>query len=273
MKFSKYHGAGNDFILVDHRHAPFDEEKLSQMAKTYCARRIGVGADGLMALGMPREGGDIAMIYFNADGTLGEMCGNGSRCIARFAYELGIEKNPLVMETTAGQVVAKRLDREHYQVALNVPSVLKHHVDVKDTTPLPVSYVELGNPGLPHAVVLVADEVPLEGEALWQLGRSLRYHKAFPKGANVTFLQGHGTQYNAHTWERGVEGFTLACGTGAGSAAAVLTSLHPELAGEEITIGMPGGELKLEVTWEGDAITRLSLTGPATWVYDGETHL
>ena len=124
MRFVKMHGAGNDFLIVDNRALSLSEPELSAHALRFCARHTGVGADGLMAVQPARHGGDYAMLFFNADGSLGEMCGNGARCICRWGYEHGLAGQTQRVETTAGLVTGVHIDRSRYRVRLNDPSVL-----------------------------------------------------------------------------------------------------------------------------------------------------
>jgi diaminopimelate epimerase len=213
-------------------------------------------ADGLIAVGNS-DRADFKMIFYNADGSLGEMCGNGARCICRFAHDQGIAGDTMVFEATAGLVRGWRVDESQYRVALNLPSVLDLHR--KDG----IAYVELGTPGVPHAVRLWETEEDLfaHKDALREEMRALRFDPAFPKGANVNYcrLTGPG-EAQVLTFERGVEDFTLACGTGCGSTACVLwkMGLLPE---NRLTAQVPGGTLRVWVEG-GEQVTRLLLEGP-----------
>ncbi|NLY09611.1 MAG: diaminopimelate epimerase [Tissierellia bacterium] len=269
MKFSKLHGAGNDFILIDNRQNLWSEEQLQAMAKKLCARKTSIGADGFMAVGKSAMPNHIKMLFINSDGSIGEMCGNGARCLARFAYDFSMVSSPMVIETTAGEVPAKRLDNQRYGIELNLPEVVKKYVPVD--CDYDVHYVELGNPGIPHAIVILPNEKPIDEEELFQLGKTLRYHNEFPKGANVTFVTSIDGKLYANTWERGVEGFTLACGTGAGSTATALVELGLREANTPIVLNFPGGELEVTVYKQGSIIKKLLLVGPTFWVANGET--
>jgi len=271
MEFTKMQGAGNDFIVIDNRDGSLSGEMLSRLAARLCTRRLSIGADGLMAVSPARHGGDFAMLFYNADGSLGEMCGNGARCICRYGCEHGLAGDIQRVETTAGLVTGRRIDRRTYQVRLNDPSVLtlEHPVRYhgKDYA---ASYVELGDPGLPHCVVRFDGWDALETDELRKMGQTLRRDPAFPKGANVTFVKVLGPDaLKAVTFERGVEDFTLACGTGCGAAVAALTLLGA-VSGRDVKIAMPGGELAVTVTPEGGSARDILLTGPTNTVCSGE---
>ena len=266
MKFWKMQGCGNDFIIFDNRSEKLTEAELSEMAKHYCARRLSIGADGFMAV-EESELADFRMRFFNADGSLGEMCGNGARCISRYGYENGLSGIVQHIETTAGLVHAKRITETEYQVHLNLPTVL----DERKALEFDCGYVELGSPGLPHAVVLMEDWDQRETAKLRALGRELRFADVFPKGANVTFVKTLGTDhFKVRTFERGVEDFTLACGTGCGSSVCVL--MHRERSsGKKVRMETDGGTLIVSITEHEGRITELLLQGPTCVVTVGET--
>lgn len=271
MKFWKMNGAGNDFILLNNLEEQLPEGSFSEIARTLCERHLSIGADGLMVVDAPTQGGDYKMRFFNSDGSLGEMCGNGARCICRYGYETGLAGETQTVETTAGIVTGKRIDRRNYRIRLNNPSVIQldHPVEL-DGVRYPCAYVELGNPGLPHAVVSYAGLADADENELRELGRKLRWHASFHKGANVNFYEitGEDAVYE-RTFERGVEDFTYACGTGTGSAAAVLTLLG-KVSGHGVQFRMAGGELVVDVERQGSRITGLYLTGPTNIVCKGE---
>ncbi len=272
MKFTKMQGAGNDFVLINNLEEKIPEAELPALARELCARRLSVGADGLMVVEAPRQGGDYRMLFFNADGSLGEMCGNGARCIARYGYEHGLAGETQRVETTAGLVVGRRVDRRMYEVRLNDPSVLEASRRAEaGGAAYDCGYAELGNPGIPHAVLRMDDWEERPADELRRLGRSLRYASAFPRGANVTFWRRVGTDhFKVVTYERGVEDFTLACGTGCGSAAAVLT-LQGEASGRGVRLDCPGGELSVTLTVRDGIVSDILLTGPTRVVAVGET--
>ena len=249
MKCWHMSGAGNDFMVIDARGLTLDFENL---AKTLCAK---TGADGFMAVDYS-DVGDFKLHFYNSDGSRGEMCGNGSRCICRFAYDHGIAGENMVVETDAGLVPGKRLSESQYLVKLNNPGI----VDLNRKGD--IAYVELGNPGVPHAVAEIPGLNWDMTEALREQGKSLRYDPAFPKGANVNFFTwiGEGS-VRVMTYERGVEDYTLACGTGCGSTAVTLW-LRGLLPGGRLTAENRGGTLALTVEGEQGIVSALYLEGP-----------
>lgn len=271
MEFWKMNGAGNDFIVVDDRQDAIPDEKWPEIIRTVCERHMSIGADGFMVVKKPTYGGDYKMLFFNSDGSMGEMCGNGARCICRYGYETGLSGPIQKVETTAGLVIGERIDRRRYRVRLNDPTV----IDLDRTAmiggeKIPCGYVELGNPGLPHAVVHWPGLANADNDLLFKLGRALRGFKGFPKGANVNFYDMLGQDHVLEkTYERGVEDFTLACGTGTGSVVTVLTK-RGLVSGKQVQVDMPGGTLTVDVEQENDTITGLFLTGPTNLVAKGE---
>ena len=259
-------GAGNDFIVVDNRTLWASPERLGRIAAVLCRRRFSVGADGLMAVEPAEQGGDFKMRFFNADGSVGEMCGNGARCICRYGYELGLAGETQRVETTAGLVTGLRLGPECYRVRLNPPTVLE---DCRETALGPGGYVELGNPGVPHSLF------PLPGlgartlEELRPIGFRLRHDGAYPKGANANLYDFLGPDHLViRTFERWVEDFTLACGTGTGSLVALLTC-RGEVSGRGVRVENLGGTLTVDAVCDRGRITELLLTGPAQVSYRG----
>lgn len=266
-------GAGNDFIVINNIEEKISPEKFSLLAKTLCARRMSIGADGMMIVDPPQKDGDYRMHFYNADGSLGEMCGNGARCIARYGYEKGLAGETQRVETTAGLVIGQRKDKRMYTVRLN--DITKFETDKNleiDGKTIRCDYIELGNPGLPHAVIQLADDCVMTQEALRDLGKKARENKAFPKGANVNFCRVTGeNEVEELTYERGVEDFTLACGTGTGSVVASLMR-KGLVSGENTKVHVPGGELFITLHTEPQSsrITDIYLTGPTNIVAEGE---
>ena len=246
-------------------------ECLPQAARTLCQRHLSIGADGLMVVDAPTQGGDYKMLFFNSDGSVGEMCGNGARCICRYGYELGLAGETQTVETTAGIVTGRRITQRRDRVRRNEATTVKLDAPMEvDGIRHPCSYVELGNPGLPHAVVPYPNLRDADESQLRELGRKLRWHPAFPKGANVNFYEilGDDLLYE-RTFERGVEDFTYACGTGTGSVVAVLTLLG-RVTGRNVRVDMKGGTLTIDVEHAGSQVTGLYLTGPTNVVCKGE---
>ena len=276
MRYTKMHGAGNSFVILENLRGELAGEDLGVLALRICDPGRGPGADGLIVV-MPPEGDeDFSMLFYNADGSTGEMCGNGARCVARYGVARGLvrEKDHIRFRAAAGEITARRIDEETYEVRLNDPSVIDLcRLAESDAGLVPCSYVELGDPGIPHAVVRVFPDAFDDLGALREKGRALRQSRAFPRGANVTFAAVDGNdRVRAITFERGVEDFTLACGTGCG-ATAVCLCLLGDVRGDAVTVDMPGGALSVSLRREGDTVRDILLTGPTALVEEGELAL
>lgn len=264
-------GAGNDFIVINSIDQEIPEESRPDIARLICKRRMSVGADGLMIVEKPMEGGDYRMLFYNSDGSMGEMCGNGARCICRYGYENGLAGEIQKVETTAGPVTGKRIDERTYRVRLNNPSKIELEgiADICGRK-IEYSYVELGDSGLPHAAVPIKNLKEISKEELFELGRELRYYEAFSKGANINFydILGEDLLFE-RTWERGVEGFTYSCGTGTGAVVTALTLLG-KVSGKAVRVDTEGGRLIVDVESDGKNVENLYLTGPTNIVAKGE---
>ena len=271
VEFWKMNGAGNDFLVLNNLRENLPETAFPALAKRLCERHLSIGADGLIVVDAPRQGGDYRMRFYNSDGSLGEMCGNGARCVCRYGFETGLAGEKQTVETTAGIVTGVRITERFYRIRLNDPSVVKldFPVTVDDVT-YPCAYVELGDPGIPHAVIPWPGLRQADEAQLRELGRKLRFHPAFPTGANVNFyeLTGEDTLWE-HTYERGVEDFTYACGTGTGSVVTVLT-LQGKVSGKAVKVQMTGGELLIDAKRRGSRVEQLFLTGPTNIVCKGQ---
>ncbi len=271
MRFWKMNGIGNDFIILNNMEEKLPPESFPALAKRLCHRQLSIGADGLMIVEAPTMGGDFKMLFYNADGTMGEMCGNGARCICRYGYENGLAGETQTVETTAGIVTGERVDSRTYKIRLNDPPTIQlgGTLEVEDT-PFNFAYVELGAPGVPHAVVPFPGLENVSTGTLKALGRVIRWHECFPKGANVNFYDIVAPDtVVAITFERGVEDFTLACGTGAGSITTALTLLG-KVSGKNVRIVMPGGELYVTAECSGSTVENLYLTGLTNIAAKGE---
>ena len=269
MRFTKMNGAGNDFILVENLHGELTQQQLSKLARTLCDRRMSIGADGLMAIVPAKADADFGMLFFNCDGTLGEMCGNGARCICRYGYETGLAGETQTIETTAGLVTGTRIDAKNYRIRLPQPQNLQYLALDVDGKKVGCVDLELGNPGIPHAVVQYPGLREADEQELFEFGRKLRYHPAFPKGANVNFLEKTGeNRFYERTWERGVEDFTYACGTGTG--ASVYALAEKRRCGDHAEVEVKGGLLIVDIVRDGKKCRDLLLTGPASMVCTGE---
>ena len=272
MRYTKMHGAGNSFLLIEDLGGELRGEDLSVLALRLCSAQSGPGADGMIVV-RRAEGADLSMLFYNSDGSTGEMCGNGARCLARFGLEHGLVRDAenIRILAPAGEVRARRITDELYEVRLNDPSVIDLHRCAQTADEeIVCAYVELGEPGIPHAVVEVDESAFSDPDALRERGRALRHSPSFPRGANVSFAcpVGEG-RVRAITFERGVEDFTLACGTGCG-AIAVSFLLSGRVEGDGLTVDMPGGELSVRLRRDGGRASDLLLTGPTALVEEGE---
>lgn len=226
IPFVKMNGCGNDFIIVDNRDDVMKSVPLDQFVPKICARRVSVGADGFMMV----ENSNIAdfkMRYFNADGSEGEMCGNGARCLAKFAYIIGAAKEQMNFETLAGIYEAQILEGGS-RVKVKFPSIDINSIKLNqlanfDGSEKTYHYAPVG---VPHVVLFEEDLLKLTHETIVAKGRSIRYAQdLFASGTNVNFVKITGEDSVAmRTYERGVENETLACGTGS-TATAVVSSL------------------------------------------------
>ena len=242
-------GAGNDFMVIDARGLTLD---FSNMAVELCKL---TGADGFMAV----DNSDVATFrlhFYNSDGSRGEMCGNGARCICKFAYDHGIAGETMTVQTDAGIVDGWRLGDELYRVKLNNPGALDLYRR-EDS-----AYVELGNPGVPHGVTEIHELNWDMAEGLRDYALRLRHAPEFPKGANINFYAWIGdATVRVLTFERGVEDYTLACGTGCGSTAVTLWQ-KGLLPGGMLTAQNQGGILTVTITGHDGIIEAIDLEGP-----------
>ena len=269
MRFTKMNGAGNDFILVENLHGELTQQQLSKLARTLCDRRMSIGADGLMAIVPAKADADFGMLFFNCDGTLGEMCGNGARCICRYGYETGLAGETQTIETTAGLVTGTRIDAKNYRIRLPDPVNLQYLALDVDGKKGRLHVSGAGKPRHSACGGAVPRLREADEQALFEFGRKLRYHPAFPKGANVNFLEKTGeNRFYERTWERGVEDFTYACGTGTG--ASVYALAEKRRCGDHAEVEVKGGLLIVDIVRDGKKCRDLLLTGPASMVCTGE---
>ena len=270
MDFYKMQGAGNDFIIINNMKLNIPVDKLPSIAKKLCQRKMSIGADGFMVVDYPEGESDFKMRFYNRDGSIGEMCGNGARCISRYAYVNNIAGRNMIFETGAGIVESEIMEDRMVKVLLNKPELIKLDNDIEiDGTRYECSYIELGNPGLPHAVVKY-DLQHADESKLRELGKKIRHYEGFHKGANVNFFEVlNKNSALIKTYERGVEDFTLACGTGSASAAVALL-LKGYMDGSRAKIISDGGELFVEVERTDNRIDELWLIGSTNIVAIGE---
>lgn len=257
ISFSKYQGTGNDFIIIDNRQntVQLSTEKINDL----CDRRFGIGADGLMLL-QTANGYDFEMKYYNADGKEGTMCGNGGRCLVKFAHDNGITKTKYVFTAIDGEHEAEFGDRNWV------------HLKMKDVHEV---HSKFGNfildTGSPHYIDTVDDIMSVD---VAKAGREIRYSKEFKeKGINVNFVQQIDEDtIMVRTYERGVEDETYSCGTGV--TASALISAHNEKGFNRIEVKTKGGFLAVEFNKINDEqFNNIWLCGPATFVFKGEVEI
>lgn len=255
LQFHKYQGTGNDFIILDNRDGGYSQISNEQVRRL-CDRRFGIGADGLMLLN-ERSGYDFEMKYFNADGNEGSMCGNGGRCMTRFAYHLGIHRNAYRFLASDGVHEAEiDMDGTVSLKMKDVRSIKKFHGDfVLDT-------------GSPHYVKMVNDLMDLD---VYKKGYEIRHSREFEdEGINVNFVEPTDNQNRivVRTFERGVEDETFSCGTGV--TAAALVCYHNEVGFNEVEVKTLGGTLTVEFDrLDDNRYENIWLCGPAEKVFEG----
>lgn len=263
VKFSKYSGCGNDFILIDNRKSFFPSGKPDLIQKL-CQRCTGVGADGVILLESSAQA-DFRMRIFNSDGREAEMCGNGIRCLMKFAQESGLNDSSYRIETFLRPLTVKSIG-EQISVEMGRP------FDVRWSIPLSIESVEYTvhhiNTGVPHLVLFTDD---LEGFNLNALGPKFRFHPLFaPQGANLNVAQKmpNGELWN-RTFERGVEGETLACGTGCAAVAVAASKFYP--GSPKVLVRTRLQELlEFHLEGDGDSVQKLTMIGSADKAFDGE---
>lgn len=284
MRFAKYHGIGNDFIVVDLRAAAGEVTAAWQApgaAVALCRRRFGVGADGVLAIVPPHSAAAAArMNVVNSDGSIGEMCGNGLRCVARYLHDRAGVGGEFIVDTNAGSL-ACRVDGEAITVRLGRPRDRRRDIPMTgrpDDTCIDHPYQLPGEPerrltgintGNPHAVTFVDSRSEARRLAA-ALGPTLEHHPWFPLKANVEFAHVRSRQaIDLFVWERAC-GLTLACGTGASATAVAAVITGRADAGVPIEVALPGGVLAITVARD---LSDVAMTGPARHVFDGELDL
>lgn len=280
MQFSKWHGTGNDFIIINGlRETPATVARLQEQAAFLCDRHLGIGADGLVIV-LPSETADIRMKIINSDGSEAEMCGNASRCFTRYVFENGlVPKRHMEIETLAGIIRTELAEGDGsnamIRVDLGEPKLKRGQIPMQgnpdDTAvhvPVQVGeqtfYATAVSTGVPHCVIFVEDLKDIE---LGVLGPQIECHELFPRKTNVEFVKVVGKdEAIMKVWERGA-GITMACGTGA-SATLVAAALNG-LTGRKAVIHLEGGDLSIE--WNQS--NRVILSGTATQVFRGEIEI
>ena len=268
VRFWKLEGAGNDFLGLDGRAGGFKLKR--QQIADLCDRRRGVGADGVLVVEKPKvRGADFRMRYYNSDGGEAEMCGNGARCFALLARAVsGRKGNVLRIQTQAG-LVTLQIRGQEVQVSMTEPTKLR--LGKKVVVAGRKVVVDFLNTGVPHAVLFVRSVRSID---VAKQGRAIRYHSAFaPSGTNVNFVEiGRGNRIHVRTYERGVEGETLACGTGV-VAASILSNLRRGLR-PPIQVATRGGDnVRVGFSMVNGQAREVTLQGPARIVYTGVIHV
>jgi len=276
LAFTKMVGSGNDFIVVDARRThPAGRRPWPALSRSLCDRRHGIGADGLLVLERSRRA-DVRMRIFNPDGSEAHMCGNGARCVARYLSQAAHAK-AVTIDTKAG-ILSADVRGDRVAMRMTTPTQLRPHMSLNvNRAPLRLGFV---NTGVPHTVVSVdrLDRVDVD-----RLGRLVRYHSNFaPQGTNVNFVQmdrAHPNRLRIRTYERGVEGETLACGTGAAAAAVIHAARQATTNGtsasrRQVAVQVQSGEtLRVSMSLRPSAgrvqVTDVILEGPARRVFDG----
>lgn len=254
IQFYKYQGTGNDFVIMDNRDGRHDALTTAQI-RHLCDRRFGIGADGLMLLNTHPEL-DFEMKYYNADGRESSMCGNGGRCLVRFASDMGIYETTYRFEAIDGLHKAEIRDDGTVALKMNDVEQVQEHFG---------HYIL--NTGSPHYVLVEQDIMHLD---VFRKGREIRYSKAFEaEGINVNFVEqtDHPARILVRTYERGVEDETLSCGTGV--TAAAIVNYHNENGFNHVDVQTKGGALSVEYEKHGDQYRNIWLIGPAEKVFEG----
>ena len=268
VRFWKLEGAGNDFLGLDGRAGGFKLKR--QQIADLCDRRRGVGADGVLVVEKPKvRGADFRMRYYNSDGGEAEMCGNGARCFALLARAVsGRKGNVLRIQTQAG-LVTLQIRGQEVQVSMTEPTKLR--LGRKLVVAGRKLAVDFLNTGVPHAVLFVRSVRSID---VAKQGRAIRYHSAFaPSGTNVNFVEiGRGNRIHVRTYERGVEGETLACGTGV-VAASILSNLRRGLRSPILVTTRGGDNVRVGFSMENGHARKVTLQGPARIVYIGVLHV
>jgi diaminopimelate epimerase len=257
ITFYKYQGTANDFVMIDNRQKLFDPNNQALVA-WLCERRLGVGADGLILL-QNRPDYDFEMVYFNADGRLGSMCGNGGRCTVQFAKQLGIIQDKAYFLAADGDHYASILPNGHISLKMNDVQA----IECAD------NYYYL-NTGSPHYVTFVED---INNFEVFNQGRSIRYNDRFrAEGTNVNFaeLPALDKPLFVRTYERGVEDETFSCGTGV-TATAIAASFKGRTS--PVKIKTLGGDLEVAFNRQGETVSDIYLIGPAELVFEGKINI
>lgn len=262
LSFAKYQGTGNDFVMVDNRARALEKVLTREQVAHICDRRFGIGADGLILLSDDPEV-DFRMIYYNSDGGESTMCGNGGRCLVAYAHQKGIQR-----------------DIYRFQAVDGIHEGILEDTGVRLSMINPHGFAQLSednywiNTGSPHYVRFASQAV--EEMNLYEIGKEIRYSDAYAAigGTNVNLVNRLGPAHlQVRTYERGVEGETLSCGTGVTACAYVsLLASQPDHM-SEVLLDTPGGQLRVKVDQLGQPNEKIWLAGPATFVFEGQIEL
>lgn len=276
IKFTKMNGLGNDFVILD--YSEFQKTKLSpnKLAQKLCNRNFSIGADGLIIVNPDTDKADISWIFYNSDGSVAQMCGNGMRCFSRYVYDKKIiDKKEFSVETKAGIIVPKIISENEVCVNMGIPILEPNKIPCKTKTNLNIPYtlnnkdfllntVSMGNP---HCVIFVEKD---SKELAYKYGSIIENDKLFPEKTNVEFVEILSKdEVIINVWERGC-GITSACGTGA--CATVVAGILNGYLNNSIKVNLPGGTLKIE--WNGNSTDikhSVFMTGRADYSFFGET--
>jgi len=262
LEFTKMAGSGNDFIVFDNRPGGIEELAKAGLARSLCQRRRSLGADGMIFVENSRQA-DIRMDFYNADGSKGEMCGNGLRCFARFVADSGICSNMMQVETDAGFYVAQVTASEQVRIAMPPVELPKRNLVLQGLPNLDFITV-----GVPHAIIFELDSWAWPDSMLHDEGLQVRKHPFFRNGTNVNFVTKDNDVLRVRTFERGVEGETLACGTGATASALVASLVYTDLT-SPITVETRGGSLQVGFQRSRDRFIDVWLQGNALIIAKG----
>ena len=268
IHFKKMSGAGNDFVVIDNRDGIVPEAGRARLIEQWCRRRVDVGADGVLLVEQPDGDAHFRMRYYNADGGEADSCGNGARCIAKFAHLIGAAPHQMRFETKAGpyEATVAADGAGDVTVSMSDPTDLRRAIDL-DIPDLWLGKVDFINTGVPHAIAIADD---LETVDIVAVGRAIRYHQAFaPAGTNANFIRlREDGGIDIRTYERGVEDETLACGTGS-IAAALIANLGGHGTSPAPVYTRGGPILKIHFERAGETFSRIQLEGEARVVYHG----
>ncbi len=274
INFTKMQGLGNDFIILDYEEYEKINLPTEKLAMILCDRHFGIGADGLIVVNQNEEEADLGWIFYNSDGSVAQMCGNGMRCFAKYVYDKGyVAKKEFCVKTEAGIIIPQIIDAENVRVNMSAPILDPRNIPVKvhdnlnfdieaDERFFVANAVSMGNP---HCIIFTEEDTK---KLALKYGSAIEKHELFPQKTNVEFVKILSRkEINVDVWERGCA-ITLACGTGA--CASVVAAILNELCDNSVKANLPGGSLFIE--WEGslkNPTKDVFMTGPAEYVFTG----